>query len=588
MPSSEPTDVCSTYGWENDCSDDPNFRSVLGLPCANHQVLICQELHHIMDPPDMDALIIACPCSCQIECGTWSGSPTLSPTTSAHMIANRVVETSTPSSRPTSSPSLRPTSTPSSRPTSSPSLRPSPGSNKQISSPSPPPTTPVNTRSPTFIQMTSAPTPSRISIPVSSAPRIALPTALSQPSGDGNVESDSSAGISVASSSEQEQNTEVSTETTDASILTMVCIGLFSFAAAVLFILFFQKRREKRSLHSYMKSKVWDQTSVDVEISTPESKVIEMEVSNNSGSGSIYDDSPSVVERSVNAAVEAMGHSESSESESTNIETTSTVSGEIETTNTETPAKDDAISFSTDVETAVPHAPADDVEQQCKLHCFGLEKLLGLAPKTTSKGRDERQEHEGGGQTLSQEESSPSLQPRGLQARMPLNPEEAYRSSAKRNLSDVLGHAGVALTPEEAYGLSDEIVKTRQTNYGGSTLVAEEGNAVTHVPSMSSKPFDRDVVIDTTTSAPMPPYHQAHSGRHLHTSYLDETENDRGSSAMPQPANQPGTSFPQRPISIEARTISHKGSELSEAKIELGGYAFQFGRRSGSFRTPAP
>ena len=119
-PSSAPTDVCSTYGWENQCSDDPNFRSFLCFGCSHHAALICTNLHHIgFSAKEIDALIEACPCSCQIECGTWGGTPTARPTTYSHALRVGAIQTSSPTAKPTTAaPSKAPT-------TNEPTVRPS-------------------------------------------------------------------------------------------------------------------------------------------------------------------------------------------------------------------------------------------------------------------------------------------------------------------------------------------------------------------------------------------------------------------------------------------------------------------------------
>jgi hypothetical protein len=239
-PSSAPTGVCSTYGWENQCSDDPGFRSFLGLGCAHHEVLVCTSLHNIgFSAKDIDTLIEACPCSCQIECGTWRGAPTVSPTTHSHALhMGFIIETSSPSRHPTtSSPSRKPTTTAPSNPptTNEPTHAPS---NMPISA------TPT-TFAPTSGPVMSQPTPMPVHNLATSPPPIPDRSPLLRGSTDGEPKQEP---LVLASAKQEEENaTDEESEEPggDTSFLAIVCIGIFAAFGSIGILLYLRRHKNE-------------------------------------------------------------------------------------------------------------------------------------------------------------------------------------------------------------------------------------------------------------------------------------------------------------------------------------------------------
>ena len=62
------------------CRDDPSYRSTFGLACENHQILDCESFLDVgFTEWEVFDLIVSCPCSCRIPCGTLTEAPSTSP-----------------------------------------------------------------------------------------------------------------------------------------------------------------------------------------------------------------------------------------------------------------------------------------------------------------------------------------------------------------------------------------------------------------------------------------------------------------------------------------------------------------------------
>jgi len=110
-------------GWDDTCQDDPTFVSPLSLPCSGHQSFDCRMTGMIgFTEDEIYALVNACPCSCNIKCGTHTKDPTMAPTSSPTVSPQ---PTTMPTKYPTANPTSRPSHSPSASPTSSPSDSPS-------------------------------------------------------------------------------------------------------------------------------------------------------------------------------------------------------------------------------------------------------------------------------------------------------------------------------------------------------------------------------------------------------------------------------------------------------------------------------
>eukprot|EP00562_Extubocellulus_spinifer_P007577 CAMPEP_0178492056 /NCGR_PEP_ID=MMETSP0696-20121128/11734_1 /TAXON_ID=265572 /ORGANISM="Extubocellulus spinifer, Strain CCMP396" /LENGTH=961 /DNA_ID=CAMNT_0020119955 /DNA_START=26 /DNA_END=2908 /DNA_ORIENTATION=+ len=165
-------------GWDETCRDDPSFLADdLFLPCDSFKLLQCTKLEAIgFDERQLYMIVNSCPCSCEVECGTWTMTPTEEPSTSPTVSHE---PTSAPSSRPsmypsqqpshsptalpsfvpTSTPSVQPTSWPTKSPSKIPTASPSLGPTRQPSAhPTPSPVTSYPTYSPTPSPVTSIPT----------------------------------------------------------------------------------------------------------------------------------------------------------------------------------------------------------------------------------------------------------------------------------------------------------------------------------------------------------------------------------------------------------------------------------------------
>ena len=158
-------------GWGPLCQDDPNYFSPqLELPCWSHSVVDCKALINVgLTELEVMDLVEHCPCSCNVECGTFTLSPTPTPTESPTVTVTErpthrptMLPTMAPTAGPTRSPTIPPTPAPTKTPTASPSARPS-------SAPSAAPTRTIS----------SAPTSPIIAVPKADA-RIRLPPQTQQ------------------------------------------------------------------------------------------------------------------------------------------------------------------------------------------------------------------------------------------------------------------------------------------------------------------------------------------------------------------------------------------------------------------------
>lgn len=269
-PSSAPTDVCVTYGWKNQCSDDPDFRSALGFACPHHSVLICTDLHHVdLSAKEIDALIEACPCSCQIECGTWGGTPTASPTTTfVHALEIGVVQTNSPSEQPTTAaPSKAPTTN---KPTERPSKGPITASPTVLPTNMPVSQAPTS-QAPIFQTPTLKPTafePTSISvITVSSSPTIGM-SALLRGSNTADPKKEQ---FAFASTHQEEQNATYEKSTKDTSLLAIIIIGVFAGVGSIEALLYLRKRKNDSKEEDAVMNE-------EVEVSSPYEDNAEMEL----------------------------------------------------------------------------------------------------------------------------------------------------------------------------------------------------------------------------------------------------------------------------------------------------------------------
>ena len=153
-------------GWGPLCQDDPNYFSPqLELPCWSHSVVDCKALLNIgLTELEVMDLVEHCPCSCNVECGTFTLSPT-PPTESP-----TVTVTKSPTERPAHRPTKLPTMAPTAGPSRSPTIPPTPAPTKTpTASPTTMAPTAGPTRSPT-IPPTPAPTETPTASPTTMAP----------------------------------------------------------------------------------------------------------------------------------------------------------------------------------------------------------------------------------------------------------------------------------------------------------------------------------------------------------------------------------------------------------------------------------
>ena len=62
------------------CQDDPKYRTKYLLSCENHQRLDCESFLEVgFSEQEVFDLVVSCPCSCRIPCGTYTQAPSASP-----------------------------------------------------------------------------------------------------------------------------------------------------------------------------------------------------------------------------------------------------------------------------------------------------------------------------------------------------------------------------------------------------------------------------------------------------------------------------------------------------------------------------
>ena len=62
------------------CMDDPSFQTKYFLSCENHQRLDCESFVEVgFSEQEVFDLVVSCPCSCRIPCGTYTEAPSASP-----------------------------------------------------------------------------------------------------------------------------------------------------------------------------------------------------------------------------------------------------------------------------------------------------------------------------------------------------------------------------------------------------------------------------------------------------------------------------------------------------------------------------
>ena len=131
MQSSEPQRACF-WRWDVSCQDDPTYRSKYNLRCDQHVKFDCLSFLGPFTQDEVFELIERCPCSCRVECNTFTWEPSSGPS------ANPSVSfppTPGPTLDPTHSPTARPTAMPTLYPTFSPTEGPTPGPTKRPSTP---------------------------------------------------------------------------------------------------------------------------------------------------------------------------------------------------------------------------------------------------------------------------------------------------------------------------------------------------------------------------------------------------------------------------------------------------------------------
>ena len=116
--------------WDFECQDDPYFQTKAGLHCQAMWGLDCKRFGDIGFTEDQVVEIINyCPCTCKVECGTWTATPSSKPSVSPTPFPTSPHPSYRPSIAPSSSPSVGPSSTPTMLPSffrsSSPSVGPS-------------------------------------------------------------------------------------------------------------------------------------------------------------------------------------------------------------------------------------------------------------------------------------------------------------------------------------------------------------------------------------------------------------------------------------------------------------------------------
>ena len=238
-------------------------------------MLICTDLHHVdLSAKEIDALIEACPCSCQIECGTWGGTPTASPTTTfAHALEIGVVQTNSPSEKPTAAPSKAPTTN---KPTERPSTAPITASPTVFPTNMPVSQAPTS-QAPIFQTPTLKPAafePTSMSvITVSSSPTIGM-SALLRGSNTADPKKEQ---FAFASTHQEEQNATYEKSAKDTSLLAIIIIGVFAGVGSIEAVLYLRKRKNDSE-----EDDEWNNLDAvmheEVEVSSPYEDNAEMEL----------------------------------------------------------------------------------------------------------------------------------------------------------------------------------------------------------------------------------------------------------------------------------------------------------------------
>ena len=150
LGSSEPTEACF-WRWDASCQDDPTYRSKYNLRCEQHVKFDCLSFLGPFTQPEVTELIERCPCSCRVECNTFSWEPTFAPSTTPTISFSPTtsIPTHGPSARPSEMPTLHPTLSPTRMPSPEPSRKPSsqPSTKPSVTPSSTPTTTPSSSPS---------------------------------------------------------------------------------------------------------------------------------------------------------------------------------------------------------------------------------------------------------------------------------------------------------------------------------------------------------------------------------------------------------------------------------------------------------
>ena len=150
LGSSEPTEACF-WRWDASCQDDPTYRSKYNLRCEQHVKFDCLSFLGPFTRSEVTELIERCPCSCRVECNTFSWEPTFAPSTTPTISFSptTLMPTHGPSARPSAMPTLHPTLSPTQMPSPKPSQKPSsqPSTEPSVTPSSTPTTTPSSSPS---------------------------------------------------------------------------------------------------------------------------------------------------------------------------------------------------------------------------------------------------------------------------------------------------------------------------------------------------------------------------------------------------------------------------------------------------------
>ena len=150
LGSSEPTEACF-WRWDASCQDDPTYRSKYNLRCEQHVKFDCLSFLGPFTQSEVTELIERCPCSCRVECNTFSWEPSFAPSTTPTISFSptTLMPTHGPSARPSAMPTLHPTLSPTQMPSPKPSQKPSsqPSTEPSVTPSSTPTTTPSSSPS---------------------------------------------------------------------------------------------------------------------------------------------------------------------------------------------------------------------------------------------------------------------------------------------------------------------------------------------------------------------------------------------------------------------------------------------------------